>query len=107
MHSSLPRMDWAFARSQDPEYEAIYTYLCNEDETHLPVWFKQLRKEERAMFSRIGNYVVVRGRMPKARSRWMMPKDLQRSIIAAFHAGGVGAHLGVSKTVGAISTQYY
>ena len=106
---SLPIANWATVVSKDQEIQAIAGYLKNPEsgEQDLPEWFRQKSSQEKSRFVSQGGDVIYRGFPPRDRSRWMVPRILREALVAKYHRGAVGAHLGVNKLNAQISLKFY
>ena len=108
-HASLPSIDWATACEADRECVFLRNYVAGTV-TKLnaaPQWFKSMSGKERSRFLVQYPYVVFRGFPPRDRVRWFVPASLRRALVAAYHRGAQGAHLGVTKMHGQLSCHFY
>ena len=108
-HASLPSIDWASACLQDREC----TFLRNAvsgvrmQASDAPQWYRSMSVKERDRFVVQHPYVIFRGFPPRDRPRWFVPEVLRRAVVAAYHRGGHGAHLGVSKMTAQLACHFY
>ena len=107
-HATLPSIDWAAACVNDAECIRLREYVLGLNVGHpLPTWFTRLSAQEKGCFLVQHPYVVYRGFPPRDRPRWFVPTVLRRAVIAAYHRGSHGAHLGVSKMTRQLSQHFY
>ena len=107
-HASLPSVDWATACAQDDECVFLRGYVSGVDTGRpMPQWFRNMSNQERARFLVQRPYVVFRGFPPRDRPRWFVPERLRRAVVAAYHRGAQGAHLGISKMTRQLTCHFY
>ena len=66
-----------------------------------------LSSTKRSRFLLEDTGIIFKGDEPGKRSRWLVPRSLQRTLIERFHSGSQGAHLGVTKLFAQLSLKYY
>ena len=107
-HNSLPSVDWVSACSQDSECALLRGYvLGKEADRAMPQWFRCMSSQERSRFVVQHPYIIFRGFPPRDRPRWFVPERLRRSVVAAYHRGAHGAHLGVAKMTRQLQCHFY
>ena len=108
-HNSLPSIDWNSACLYDRECTFLRNYATgvSMQASDAPQWFRTMSTQERARFVVQHPYVVFRGFPPRDRPRWFVPEALRCAVVASYHRGGQGAHLGVSKMSAQLATHFY
>ena len=131
-HPNLQQLDWPLARSRDSDFQALWRHLSFEEggagQAQLatagkqidianaaqgssvdkpPQWFVSMPQQKRARFITKGKDIIYRGFPPRDRPRWLVPADLRMAIIAAYHRGAQGAHMGIAKISAALARRFY
>ena len=107
-HASLPFVDWVSACLQDSECALLRGYVMGKEaDRAMPQWFRGMSAQERRRFMVQHPYVIFRGFPPRDRPRWFVPERLRRSVVAAYHRGAQGAHLGVTKMTKQLQCHFY
>ena len=108
-HPTLPSIDWETAQDNDSDYCILRNFLGtgNNQAIQLPQWFRMLSSTKRSRFLLEDTGIIFKGDEPGKRSRWLVPRSLQRTLIERFHSGSQGAHLGVTKLFAQLSLKYY
>ena len=108
-HASLPSIDWLSACEHDRECSFLRSYVAGAEiqPCDVPQWFRTMSLQERSRFIILHPYVVFRGFPPRDRPRWFVPEVLRRSVVAAYHRGAHGAHMGVHKMTAQLASHFY
>ena len=107
-HGTLPSIDWVSACLEDEECTFLRLFVAGKDGgKQMPQWFKNMSEQEKGRFIVQHPYVVFRGFPPRDRPRWFVPQRLRRALVAAYHRGAQGAHLGVSKMSQQLANHFY
>ena len=107
-HASLPSIDWESECQRDEECAFLRAFVAGaEVKPPMPQWFRGMSLQERGRFFVQHPYVIFRGFPPRDRPRWFVPERLRRSVVAAYHRGAQGAHLGVSKMTRQLACHFY
>ena len=109
-HPSLPLVDWKTAITEDGECAALRHVLAGRRDVPspaMPKWFAAMSEQERGRFLLHQEGIIFRGFPPHDRPRWFVPLQLRRPLVAAFHSGAHGAHLGISRTAAQLGLRFY
>ena len=108
-HTSLQALDWPLARKQDREFQGLRACLQapGGDFDKAPAWFRAMPAQQRARFLVDGENIIYRGFPPRTRARWLVPQGLRQAVVASLHKGACGAHMGVTKTMAALSLRFF